>query len=184
MVKGNSDNHNVAELFAEGQTDKLNIGFPPYWNPEEGSKIFCEPVVVDARDPEFIRYICIALAPLIGMTGSKRNELQEEVQVEVGEKFSLSAYASLPLEQLMGDPRIPICIEVVGKEPVQSNPKNDRWVFNIIVPKRYSAMAKLRAKEYVPALPAKKPSVNGSSRRTTASARDDREEEIDAGGRL
>jgi hypothetical protein len=174
-VKGEVAGFNVDELFSAESTDKLNIGgFPPYYNPTEGEIIHCVPIGIDARDPEFIRYVCIALRPIMCATGSKKQGLDVPVEVSPGERFCISNYVSLPLDQLIGDPAIPVQITVGDKVSVQSDSRKDRWNFSIEVPKKFTQLAKLRAAQYVPSLPARK----------AARVDDSNGKDMTAGGRL
>lgn len=73
------------------------IGFAPYWKPDEGKWFFGAPIAIDMRDPKFIRYQFIAGADTPCQRGpsDEEDERSEAVMVEKGNMFSLSVYYSL-----------------------------------------------------------------------------------------
>lgn len=73
------------------------IGFAPYWKPQEGKWFFGAPIAIDARDPKFIRYLFLAGAdtPCRRGPADEDDETGENVMVKKGETFSLSVYYSL-----------------------------------------------------------------------------------------
>lgn len=76
-----------------------SVGFAPYYKVEGvGSCFFGKICTVDARDPEFIRYIVqCEVAPIKCQRGPVDGA--EEVMVQPGEFFTVSAYAGLPAER-------------------------------------------------------------------------------------
>jgi hypothetical protein len=151
MVTKGHDESAVTDMFDDAESIKLG-GFPPYWNPTEGETIYFEPLFKDARDPEFVRYVCRALMPLTAATGSKTEGKDEPVEVLAGERFCISEYTSLPLEQLLGNPAIPLKLVTLSKERVASDPKKTRWAFDLIVPKgNWKTIAKARVAAFIPA---------------------------------
>lgn len=76
------------------------ISFPPYWTPEEGKSFYGMVVDVDTNDPQFTRYVVQAYMPTPCERGDKHNK--EDVTVQKGEFFTLSAYAGLPLDRYVG----------------------------------------------------------------------------------
>ena len=108
--------------------EEEQITLPPYW--EVGmDKWFCGLVVsVDDRDEEFVRYLVQAEMPIKCFTGSKKKNEQEEVIVNKGEFFSLSAYASLPLDRYIG---VRVLVRVTGRKDI-GRPQ-PMWEFSLKV---------------------------------------------------
>ena len=73
------------------------IGFAPYWKPEEGKWFAGAPVAIDMRDPKFVRFQFIAAedTPCQRGPSDEDDERSEQVLVKRGETFSLSVYYSL-----------------------------------------------------------------------------------------
>jgi len=86
---------------AEGE-EVLGTGFAPYLKPVVGLIFKFVPLMIDARTPNFVRYTCqnIGDTPLKCATGPVKDA--EEVIVKPGEIFSISKYATLPLDEMMG----------------------------------------------------------------------------------
>jgi|SRR5215472_14779384 len=101
--------------------------FPPYWQPGLGKGFVGRVVDLDARDPEFLRYVIEAAKPTICGIGPVSNG--EVVTVGIGERFTLSVYKSLPLHHYMmlEDPIIVVC---VGRLPIKGRAQ-DMWRFRI-----------------------------------------------------
>lgn len=83
---------------------KLQIGFAPYWHPEEGKHFFGEIIAKDARDPEFIRFQVRNLKKVEtcrrgpNNDDSTRGATGESVTIPKGDSFSVSVYYSLAEE--------------------------------------------------------------------------------------
>lgn len=93
----------IARLMNEGEEEQLvneEVGFPPYWNPGIGKMFKATVMKRDDRDPDFIRYHLLALAPVICAKGPADDS--EEILVNEGEFFTCSAYAALPLDEYFG----------------------------------------------------------------------------------
>src|SRR6267142_3539793 len=75
------------------------IGFSPYWTPAPGKWTYARPIARDERDPEFIRYLFVALMPTPCRRGpgedSPLKDNGENVTVAPGETFSMSVYYQL-----------------------------------------------------------------------------------------
>jgi hypothetical protein len=141
----------VESLFAAESAEAIKIGgFPPYYNPTPGEEIYLEALYVDERDPEFVRFVCRALAPVMCATGSKKNGKDEPVEVLPGDRFCVSNYVSLPIDQLMGNPPIPIKIIVGDQVAVASDARKSRWEFQIVIPHKYRDLAKQRVARFIP----------------------------------
>jgi len=69
------------------------IGFAPYWSPAPGKWFYAVPTAIDTRDPDFVRYLFRALAPIECQRGPKDDA--ESVLVGPGEYFSMSVYYAL-----------------------------------------------------------------------------------------
>lgn len=86
-------NQGAADPMDFSSWEEEQVGFAPYWNPEE-NKFFVGTVVArDERDPEFLRYLIKAAVD----TQCKRGPVDEaeEVLVKKGEFFSISVYHAL-----------------------------------------------------------------------------------------
>lgn len=77
-----------------------NLSLPPYWVTDIGKQFAARVIDLDNQDPEFPRYVLEALAPVDCQSG-KRDEA-EDVHVKVGEFFTCSTYAGLPLARYIG----------------------------------------------------------------------------------
>lgn len=106
---------------------KEQISFPPYWNPEEGKKIYFVPMQLDDKDKEFQRYVCKALMPIQCAQGPAED--QEMVMVQPGEYFTLSTYTALPLEMYFG---FPVLVTTKTKRKIQGG-KKELWQFELAV---------------------------------------------------
>jgi hypothetical protein len=81
--------------------EEAQIGFPPYFKPNEGRTVKFRPVALDTRDARFFRWVAEASHNIACWTGPKDDA--EPVLVHAGEYFTLSVYASLPLEKFIGE---------------------------------------------------------------------------------
>ena len=100
------------------------ISFPPYWNPDMGKVFYGMVVNLDDTDPTFVRYVVEAFMPTLCERGDKHNK--EEVLVQKGEFFTLSAYAGLPLDRYIG---FAVFVQVKGQRDVgQPQPM---WEFTL-----------------------------------------------------
>jgi hypothetical protein len=102
------------------------IGFPPYWTPEEGKKVYARVVDFDDSDPEFLRYVMQAGHDIDCQRGP--SDAREEVTVHKGEFFTMSQYASLPLGKYLD---IPVLIQVKEKRKIDGG--KTMWVFSLSV---------------------------------------------------
>ena len=80
--------------------EEENLSLPPYWVTDIGKQFAARVIDLDTRDPEFARYVLEALAPVECQSGSR--EEAEAVHVKVGDFFTCSTYAGLPLERYIG----------------------------------------------------------------------------------
>jgi hypothetical protein len=100
------DKAGAPEVMNAGQTavpegfEQQQTGFPPYWGPEHGKTFRGVVIERDDRDPEFMRFLLKATAPVACAQGPAED--QTEVQVKAGEFFTCSAYAALPLDRYVG----------------------------------------------------------------------------------
>lgn len=87
------------EQTANGQVPNFDnwqeeqVGFAPYWNPEEEKWFYAQIIEKDERDPNFVRYLMRAGMDTPCKRGSDAN--QEDVLVKAGEYFTISVYYSL-----------------------------------------------------------------------------------------
>lgn len=113
------------------------IGFPPYWSPDEiGDKILCKPILFDNKDENFPRYVMICTrVPLKCFRGPADN--QQEVVVKPGEMFTMSPYAALPLDRYYD---IEVYIQTTGRRKLPGNEASegkprDLWEWKLMVSK-------------------------------------------------
>lgn len=87
-----------AKFAAEGlpnfdEWSEDQVGFAPYWKPEEGEFFYGALVAKDTRDPNFIRYLVKAFSPHTCQRGPADGA--EMVKIEPGDFFSISVWAQL-----------------------------------------------------------------------------------------
>jgi hypothetical protein len=110
------------------------VGYAPYWKAvKEGDAFIGRVLMRDERNEEFVRYILeCTKAPVVCARGPA--EGAEEVIVNVGEEFTCSAYAALPLDRFYG---LEVMVIAKGKRklnPTNDNPqKRDLWEFRVLV---------------------------------------------------
>jgi hypothetical protein len=80
----------LAETFETEQT-----GFAPYWVAGVGKMFYAQVLYLDQRDPEFPRYVCKALSPLVCQRGATDDATQ--LFVKKGELFTTSVWSGLEL---------------------------------------------------------------------------------------
>ena len=91
----------TAAFDAAGGEEVLGTGFAPYLKPQVGGLYTFIPLMVDARDPSFVRYTCQNTGKDLRCATGPVDD-GEEVIVKKGEIFSISKYATLPLIEMMG----------------------------------------------------------------------------------
>ena len=113
--------------------EERTTAFPPYWKPMLGFGFIARVVELDARDPEFLRYVLQSAQDELSCRQG-RADADSFVTVLKGEYFSTSVYRGLPLHEYMGleDPIMVVC---VGTREVKGRP-NDMWIFKIRTSKR------------------------------------------------
>lgn len=124
------------------------IGFPPYWNPRmefidpnnarkgmkpgTGNSFLGTVVNRDERDEHFHRYVIQASRAIRCQNGPSDDA--EEVIVQKGEFFTLSTYASLPLENYFG---MEVYVTPIQKRKIKDDPETgeprDLWRFKLMV---------------------------------------------------
>jgi hypothetical protein len=146
----------------EGYEDQ-QTGLPPYWSPDEealeqGKAQYFHARVIDYDDtnPEFHRWVLQALAPTICHRGPARDA--EEVHVRIGEFFSVSDWAGLPLARYLGHP---VFVFAKNKRPFGTKGRTV-WEWGLRTTKEVAAlvakrneemiMAKLRSRNATPQL--------------------------------
>lgn len=102
------------------------VGFPPYWNPEEGKQFYALPISRDERDPDFHRYVLQAFQDVDCQIGPSDDA--ETVKVKKGEFFTCSTYAALPLE-LYALAKTPVLVSVKKKRELKGN--KELWIFSV-----------------------------------------------------
>jgi hypothetical protein len=103
-----------------------NLSLPPYWVTAEGKQFAARVIDLDNQDPDFPRYVLEALAPVECQSG-KRDEA-EDVHVKIGEFFTCSMYAGLPLFRYIG---CRVLVECTGTRKV--NQPQPMYVFRMVM---------------------------------------------------
>jgi hypothetical protein len=119
--------------------EEAQIGFPPYFKPIEGRTIKFRPVALDTRDARFFRWVCEASHNIACWTGPKDDA--EPVLVRSGEYFTMSVYASLPLEKFIGEE---IICTVKSKRDIHDG--QNVWIWSVKVKPETKARLELAAK--------------------------------------
>jgi hypothetical protein len=97
------------ESFDDSGTEEEQIGFPPYWTPQEGRKLRVKVIAFDQRDPTFPRWVVQATHRVACQSGP--SDEAEPRLVQAGEFFSMSLYAALPLQRYVGEEIVISCKE-------------------------------------------------------------------------
>ena len=122
-------------------------GLPPYWKPELGRSFTGTPIDFQpARNNlDFDRYVILSTAQLICQKGP--SEDAEDVVVMSGGKFTVSNYASLPLNEYLGFEIKVITFKstkLPGNEE-SGGAKRDLWHFKILIsPENKKALDEFR----------------------------------------
>lgn len=127
---------NMATAAPEGWDD-MPMGFPPYWQPEEGKTFRGKVLSVDASDPEFVRFTLVATAPVKCARGPADD--QTDVNVAVGELFTCSSYVQLPLEHFMG---LELWAMAMGERPLKGG--KTTWDFKVKCSSETKALVEAR----------------------------------------
>jgi hypothetical protein len=130
------------------------IGFAPYWKPQEGKWFFGAPIAIDMRDPKFVRYQFIAGADTPCQRGPSEedDERSEQVMVKKGETFSLSVYYSLRdvFDEYLrygAETGKPVLVRVDALKTVPTKNQPKCWQFKArISPEQKAALTTWRAK--------------------------------------
>lgn len=111
------------------------VGFPPYWGPKhEGALFFGRVVALDTRQDNFHRYVVQATKfPIFCRLGPADDA--EKIMVPSGDFFTVSAYASLALEDFFD---IEVLVHAVKKRKLPGNEasegvKRDLWMWDVRV---------------------------------------------------
>lgn len=115
---------------------KEQIGFAPYWTPEEGKWFLGVMTDKDLRDPNFIRlqFQALAVTPCQRGPNDAQNERHEKVIVDVNDHFSMSVYAGIKelFEEYEGMP-FPVPVRVTALRKSKTKEGQDFWNFEVIV---------------------------------------------------
>lgn len=130
------------------------IGFAPYWKPEEGKWFFGMPIAIDNRDPKFIRYQFVAGAdtPCRRGPSDEENDRSEAVIVKTGETFSVSVYYSLrdvfdQYLQYGAETGKPVLVRVDALRTVPTKNQPECWQFRArLSPEQSKTLAAWRLK--------------------------------------
>lgn len=101
-------------------------GFPPYWSPEINGGFRAVPLMIDLREPEFVRYVLRATVPVECWKGP--SDEAEGVTVQPGQTFTCSAYAAMRLDQYFGHE---VMVYATGKRDLTMGKK--LWQFRVFV---------------------------------------------------
>jgi hypothetical protein len=111
------------------------VGFPPYWAPiREGALFFGRVVALDTRQDNFHRYVVQATKfPMFCRLGPADDA--EKIMVQTGDFFTVSAYASLPLEEFFD---VEVLVAATKKRKLPGNEasdgvKRDLWMWDVRV---------------------------------------------------
>ena len=115
---------------------RQQVGFPPYWAPiREGALFMGRIVALDTRQEDFQRYVVQATKfPMFCRLGPSDDA--EKIMVPSGDFFTVSAYASLPLEDFFD---IEVLVAATKKRKLPGNEaskgvKRDMWMWEVKVP--------------------------------------------------
>lgn len=107
--------------------EEETTGFPPYWNPGEGKSFRAQILLVDSRDPAFVRFVCVNKGKSALLCARGPADDAEPVEVPVGGQFTISHYDGLPLAFLLGQEAI-----FLAKEKVKTNtPGRTVWIWKM-----------------------------------------------------
>lgn len=114
---------------------RQQVGFPPYWSPQrEGQPFFGRVVALDTRQEDFYRYVIQATKfPMFCRLGPADDA--EKILVQPGDFFTVSNYASLPLEDFFDIEVIAIATKkrkLPGNE-ASKGVKRDLWMWDVRV---------------------------------------------------
>ena len=138
MAKPKGEQVNETPMNDDNYADwsEEQIGFAPYWEPNEGLGFVGTPVAIDARDPDFVRFLFIAQQDIECFRGSAASA--ESVLVKKGERFSIGSYFALvdalgeflTFQQTTGKP---LTVRVDAVRKVKTAKKQDCWQFRVRV---------------------------------------------------
>lgn len=123
---------------------KDSAGFPPYYKFEnDGDAIFAKVVGLDTKDPEFQRVVmeCVD-RPIACLKGPVNNA--EVVEVQPGEFFTVSTYASLKFSDYLD---LPVLFVRKEEVPNKKDPKKSTIVFNVLMAPENHAVVRERRKD-------------------------------------
>lgn len=125
----------AAMLEATKGWSRQQVGFPPYWSPQrEGQPFFGRIVALDTRQEDFYRYVVQATKfPMFCRLGPADDA--EKIMVQAGDFYTVSAYASLPLEDFFD---IEVLVVATKKRKLPGNEaskgvKRDLWMWDVKV---------------------------------------------------
>ena len=134
---------------------KEQIGFDPYWTPEEGKRFVGTLLMRDERDPAFVRYQFRAEMDVECQRGPAADG--QMVHVAKGETFNISMYAALEktLDEYVNfsdDTGTLVMVEIIVKVPVTTKNQPKCWQFDANVPPATKALLNAWRSEHKKAL--------------------------------
>lgn len=123
------------------------VGFSPFWRPEAKQWFFGQVIDLDDRDPEFVRYLCVAGMDLDCYTGSEEAGTLKPVKVHKGDTFTISVYSQLKEEfdlYLAADFPVPVRVEALEKI---KGGKGHVWLYKVqVAPETNNLLKAFKAK--------------------------------------
>jgi hypothetical protein len=125
------------------------IGFAPYWVPEEGKAFYGALIGKDerdlSRDGGFVRYTLMSMSSeSLECQSGPNTDKAEKVMVAKGEAFNVSVYHQLapPFDfylQAQEDLQIVIPIRVICEKKMETKAGRDVWKFRLQIPSKTKA---------------------------------------------
>lgn len=123
----------ILEAIADWEEEQ--VGFPPYWKPEEVGRLIMGKVLMKDEDGMFPRYVLQAILPVKCQKGSAQSNTVQEVVVQPGQFFTMSVYAGLPLDRFFD---VGVVIRVTGERMLPATEESDGkprdlWEWTVLV---------------------------------------------------
>ena len=106
--------------------EEAQVGFPPFWQPDEKNNKFAGEVIACDREGTFERWVVKATKPIVCYRGDEKNR-QEEV-ISPGQYFTMSTYSGLRLDRYIGMGEI-VCF-IKGEQKTKNG--NTMYIWGIL----------------------------------------------------